>query len=181
MFARPPLLFPTAETVGYILSSFFICRIQRLFLFQVDPKPRDVIIHIISFDIPIKYISPMALLGLFVNQIIVDAKKSGYGDYPNWLHGVAGGVTLGLMVFSLLIFAVYPDFWDVMGVDKDQGAQVAFYAVRMHALTCVYLDCMHGTHKLNIRWYVSKFEGLCDFYATEPEQNLEQADYCIDT
>lgn len=98
----------------------------------MDPKPRDVVLHIVTFDIPIKYLSPMVLLGLFVNQIIFDATKydNGFKNHPDWLHGVVGGLVLGVLVFSLLIFAIYPDFWDVMGVDKDQGAQVAYYAVR---------------------------------------------------
>lgn len=121
----------------------FLCRLNSCPCSQVDPKPRDVLLHIVSFDIPIKYICPMALLGLFVNQIIFDATKydNGYENYPNWLHGVAGGVVLGVMVFSLLIFAIYPDFWDVMGVDQDQGAQVAYYAVRA-AMDCCIRGCL---------------------------------------
>lgn len=107
----------------------------------MDPTPRDVLFHIISYDIPVKYISPLALLGLFVNQIIVDVNlyNNGYKDYPNWLHGVVGGLVLGAMGLSLVIFAVYPDFWDVMGVDENQGAQVAFYAVRTHKLSCSFI------------------------------------------
>lgn len=99
---------------------------------QVDPKRIDVILHIISFDIPIKYITPMALLGLFVNQIRFDATQydNGYEDYPNWVHGIAGGLMLSVLALSLLIFVVWPDFWDVMGVDDRHGAQVALYAVR---------------------------------------------------
>lgn len=82
------------------------------------------------YDIPVKYISPIALLGLILGQILADAKKcNGYNDYPNWLHGIAGGLVLGFLVLSLLTFVIYPDFWDVMGVDEQQGAQVAYYAV----------------------------------------------------
>jgi hypothetical protein len=90
-----------------------------------------VIIHIITFDVPLKYVAPITLLGLFVNQIILDATRfeSGYNDHPAWLHGVAGGGLLAVLLISLLIFAVYPGFWDVMGVDEQQGAQVAYYAV----------------------------------------------------
>ena len=98
---------------------------------QVDPTPRDVALHIITFDVPIKYISPAALLGLLVNQILVDADyRNGYNNHPNWMHGVVGGLVLGAMLLSLLLFVAYPKFWDVMGVDENQGAQVAYYAVR---------------------------------------------------
>lgn len=35
---------------------------------QIDPKPMDTILHIISYDVPIKFLCPPALLGLFLNQ-----------------------------------------------------------------------------------------------------------------
>lgn len=97
----------------------------------MDPKPSDTILHIISYDIPIKYLCPAALLALFMNQIIFDATQfeNGYGDYPNWLHGIAGGLVLGIMILALLTFAVYPDFWDKLGIDENMGAQVAYYPV----------------------------------------------------
>jgi hypothetical protein len=103
----------------------------RVLWLQVDPTPTDTIIHIISYDIPVKYLCPPALLGLFMSQIIYDATKfdNGYGDYPNWLHGVAGGVVLGIMIISLVAFAVYPGFWDKLGVDENQGKQIAYYPV----------------------------------------------------
>lgn len=107
-----------------------------LFGLQVDPKPWQVTLHVITYDIPIKYCAPAACLGLFVQQILVDANdyENGYKNYPDWLHGVVGGLVLGALVFSLLIFAVYPQFWDVMGIDENQGAQVAHYAVRFLCL-----------------------------------------------
>lgn len=98
-------------------------------------------VHIITFDVPIKYICPPALLGLFVNQAIFDATAydNGYGDYPNWLQALAGTLVLGLMFGSLILFAVYPDFWDVMGVDADAGKQIATWepAVRSRGLGLV--------------------------------------------
>jgi hypothetical protein len=85
--------------------------------------------HIITFDIPLKYIAPYTLLGMFAHQILHDVEGNG-GNHPAWLDGVAGGGLLSVLLLSLLIFAVYPGFWDVMGVDENQGAQVAYYAVR---------------------------------------------------
>lgn len=97
---------------------------------QVAPSPRDRLIHTITFDVPIKFICPPALLGLFVNQAIVDATaySNGYEDYPDWLHSVAGVLVLGAMFAALIGFAVYPDFWEILGVDEDAGQQVANYA-----------------------------------------------------
>eukprot|EP00892_Ulva_mutabilis_P009294 jgi/Ulvmu1/6737/UM030_0072.1 len=97
--------------------------------FQSRPSARDRLIHIITFDVPIKYICPPALLGLFVNQAIVDATaySNGYEDYPDWLHSIAGVLVLGLMFGALIGFAICPDFWDVLGVDKDAGQHVANY------------------------------------------------------
>lgn len=55
-----------------------------------------MLIHIVAFDIPIKFFCPIALLGLFVNQIIFDATEfeNGYQNYPNWLHAIVGGIVL---------------------------------------------------------------------------------------
>ena len=40
--------------------------------------------HIITFDVTIKYICPPALLGLFINTAVSDANgfTNGYEDYP---------------------------------------------------------------------------------------------------
>jgi hypothetical protein len=88
--------------------------------------------HLITFDIPLKYFAPITLLGMFVHQIILDATGKHVGNHPAWLDGVAGGGLLSVLFLSLLTIAVYPGFWDVLGVDENQGAQVAYYAVRIH-------------------------------------------------
>eukprot|EP00892_Ulva_mutabilis_P009295 jgi/Ulvmu1/6738/UM030_0073.1 len=97
--------------------------------FQINPSETDTLIHVITFDVPIKYICPPALLGLFVNQAVFDATAydNGYENYPNWLQSVAGILVLGTMFGSLILFAVYPDFWDVLGVDEEAGKQIATY------------------------------------------------------
>lgn len=108
---------------------------------QINPTDTDRLIHMITFDVPIKYICPPALLGLFVNQAIYDATQfdNGYADYPNWLQSVAGVLVLGTMFGSLILFAVYPDFWDMLGVDENQGKQIATYepAVRSRSTHAV--------------------------------------------
>ena len=103
----------------------------------MDPKPGDTMLHIISYDIPIKYLCPPALLGLLLNQIIFDATQydNGYADLPNWMHGITGGIVLGIMILSLFTFAVNPGFWDKLGVDETVGVQVAHYPVRRRCPT----------------------------------------------
>jgi hypothetical protein len=98
---------------------------------QIDATPTQTVLQLITYDVPIKYLCAPALLGLFINQVIYDATKNdnGYGYYPNWMHGLAGGLVLGVMVLSLVAFAVYPDFWDVLGVDEQHGAPIAYYQV----------------------------------------------------
>ena len=102
---------------------------------QVNATETHRLIHALSFDVPIKYICPPALLALFVNQAIYDATEyeNGYEDYPTWLQAVAGTVVLGTMFGSVALFAIYPGFWDVMGVDEDAGKPIAVYepAVRL--------------------------------------------------
>ena len=102
---------------------------------QVNPTNTERLIHMITFDVPIKYICPPALLGLFVNSAIYDATAfdNGYENYPNWLQAVAGTLVLGVMFGSLILFAIYPDFWDLMGVDENAGKPIASYepAVRL--------------------------------------------------
>ena len=114
---------------------------------QIAPSPRDRLIHILTFDVPIKFICPPALLGLFVNQAIVDATaySNGYEDYPDWLHSVAGTLVLGLMFGALILFAVYPDFWDVLGVDENAGQPVANYDLLQQVRP--RRECMHA-HRL---------------------------------
>lgn len=109
-----------------------LAKITILWL-QVDPKPMDTMLHVISYDLPIKYLCPPALLGLLISQIIFDSDAGGYGgeEYPRWVHAVAGALVLGIMIISLLTFAVYPSFWDNLGVDENLGAQVAYYPVRV--------------------------------------------------
>lgn len=103
-------------------------------------------LHIISYDIPIKYLCPPALLGLLLNQIIFDASQydNGYADLPNWMHGIAGGIVLGIMILSLFTFAVNPGFWDKLGVDETVGVQVARYPVRPHC-SMAFLVLLHRT------------------------------------
>ena len=111
---------------------------------QVNASQTDRLIHALSFDVPIKFICPPALLGLFINQAIYDATEydSGYENYPAWLQAVAGTLVLGAMFGSLILFAVYPDFWDVMGVDENAGKPIASYepAVRLSARTCAAME-----------------------------------------
>ena len=42
------------------------------------------------------------------------------GDYPIWLQLVAGFVVLGTMVFFLVVFVIYPGFFDIVGGKDDR-------------------------------------------------------------
>ena len=82
--------------------------------FKYDPTPGETILHIVTFDVTIKYICPPALLALFINTAVTDSTvySNGYENYPDWVHVVVALIVLGTMFGSLLVFALFPDFWD---------------------------------------------------------------------
>lgn len=104
--------------------------------FKKNPKRWETILHIVTFDFMIKYICFPALLGLFVNQAVNDAVNfdNGYGDYPTWVHVVAGLVVLGIMFFFLVIFVIWPGFWDSLGGAETEEEKARIYnnKVRVH-------------------------------------------------
>lgn len=51
-----------------------------------------------------------------------------YQNYPDWLQITAGVIVLGSMFTSLVVFFVYPEFWDRFGMmDQDQASAVAYF------------------------------------------------------
>jgi hypothetical protein len=96
---------------------------------QLRPTPRTRLLHILTFDVPIKYLCGPTLLSLSVIQAVADATKydHGYLDRPKWLQCIAAIFVIGLMFGTLLVIGVYPDFWDNFGVDENAGQQVAIY------------------------------------------------------
>lgn len=104
--------------------------------FVQNPTRTQRIIHILTFDVMIKYFCFPALVGLFVTQAIADAKTGGYGgdSYPVWVHWVTGFLVIGMMAISLTIFVIYPGFWDAIGskereIEEDEVTRISRIAV----------------------------------------------------
>jgi hypothetical protein len=91
--------------------------------FKRNPTRFDTTLHIVTFDICLKYFCPPILLTLFVNQAISDATEwdRGYKNYPLWVQLVAGVGVLGTMLAALIIFTVWPSMWDTFGGKADEA------------------------------------------------------------
>lgn len=107
--------------------------------FKQDSAKWENVLFVIFFDFMIKYICFPALLGLFVNQAVADSNyTNGYLNYPDWLQVTAGIVVLGSMVSALVVFVIYPEWWDKLGGKNSGPDQVPLYVspVRSYPLFC---------------------------------------------
>jgi hypothetical protein len=97
--------------------------------FKQKPSRWENVLFVITFDFMIKYICFPALLGLFVNQAIADSSNydNGYNDYPDWLQVTAGVIVLGSMFSALIVFFIYPQFWDTLGGMNPDSDEVPVY------------------------------------------------------
>lgn len=98
--------------------------------------------------------------GCIVCQLVFGGSQAAnacsYGDYPTWVHVVAGIVVLGIMFFFLVVFVVWPGFWDSLGGPESEEDQKRIYtnkvcAPRLAPLPQSYLCCERVQPALRLR------------------------------